>query len=158
MAGPPDVTEVVEGSDEYEAVLGLADRVLAQRRYMVAPMPHALESVVLGAFDGAHCVGFLRYLIQVIGAAEGRPPVMRQGLALTEGFVESLGVDPGSRRRGIGTALQRSAQERCRRRGCYQVRSRSPITSTENYALKLEAGYTLSPSEQNDSYYFMLRL
>jgi hypothetical protein len=38
------------------------------------------------------------------------------------------------------------------------MRSRSPITSTENYALKLAAGYVLSPSEQNDSYYFLLKL
>ncbi len=38
------------------------------------------------------------------------------------------------------------------------MRSRSPVTSTENYALKLAAGYVLTPSEQNDSYYFLLKL
>jgi hypothetical protein len=43
-------------------------------------------------------------------------------------------------------------------RGCYQMRSRSPITSTENYALKLNAGHVLHPSEQNDSYYVLLAL
>ncbi len=43
-------------------------------------------------------------------------------------------------------------------RRLYQMRSRSPVTSTENYALKIAAGYVLHPSRQNDSYYFLLRL
>ena len=34
----------------------------------------------------------------------------------------------------------------------------SPVTSTENYALKIAAGYVLHPSHENDSYYFLLRL
>jgi hypothetical protein len=39
------------------------------------------------------------------------------------------------------------------------MRSRSPVTSAENYyALKIAAGYVLHPSRQNDSYYFLLRL
>jgi hypothetical protein len=33
-----------------------------------------------------------------------------------------------------------------------------PGDSTENYALKIAAGYVLHPSRQNDSYYFLLRL
>jgi hypothetical protein len=38
------------------------------------------------------------------------------------------------------------------------MRSRSPVTSTENYALKLAAGYVVQPSNENDSYYFLIRL
>lgn len=38
------------------------------------------------------------------------------------------------------------------------MRPRSPITSTENYGLKLAAGYALMPSEQNDSCYLLLKL
>jgi hypothetical protein len=38
------------------------------------------------------------------------------------------------------------------------MRSRSPATSTENYALKIASGYVLHPSHDNDSYYFLLRL
>jgi len=47
---------------------------------------------------------------------------------------------------------------RCRAAGCYQMRSRSPVTSVENYALKLVAGYVLHPSRENDSYCFIIRL
>ena len=71
---------------------------------------------MLGAFDGSRCVGFLRYLIQVIGAEEGRPAVMHNGAPLREGFVEAFGVDPQLRRRGIGTALQQHAAWQCRER------------------------------------------
>jgi GNAT superfamily N-acetyltransferase len=113
---------------------------------------------VLGAFQGARCVGFLRYVIQVIGAEERRPAVSYNGRTLREGYVEAFGVDPRLRRRGIGTALQQEAARRCRTAGCYQMRSRSPVTSTENYALKLAAGYVLHPSPENDSYYFITRL
>jgi GNAT superfamily N-acetyltransferase len=158
MAQPLRVTEVRPGTADYQLVLQLAARVLAQDRALTEGMLAALESHVLGAFDGGRCAGFLRYLIQVIGAEEGRPPVLRQGRALTEGYVEAFGVDPLLRRRGIGSALQQHAIQRCRAAGCYQMRSRSPVTSTENYALKLAAGYVVQPSTENDSYYFLLRL
>jgi hypothetical protein len=32
------------------------------------------------------------------------------------------------------------------------------VTSVENYALKITAGYVLHPSNENDSYYFLRRL
>jgi ribosomal protein S18 acetylase RimI-like enzyme len=52
------------------------------------------------------CTGFLRYLVQVIGAEEGRPAVMHNGKPLLEGYVDAFGVDPQRRRCGIGTELQ----------------------------------------------------
>jgi GNAT superfamily N-acetyltransferase len=152
------VREVQPGTAGFELVLALAARVLAQDRYLVASFSHARESHVLGAFDRTRCVGFLRYLIQVIGADAGRPSVLRNGQPLSEGYVEAFGVDPQLRRRGIGTALQQHAVRQCRIAGCYQMRSRSPVTSGENYALKIAAGYVLHPSHENDSYYFLLRL
>jgi GNAT superfamily N-acetyltransferase len=152
------VLEVQPGTAHLEQVLILAARVLAQDRYLASRIPHALESHVLAAFDGTRCTGFLRYLVQVIGAEEGRPAVMHNGEPLLEGYVEAFGVDPQRRRCGIGTALQQHAAQRCRAAGCYQMRSRSPVTSAENYALKIAAGYVLHPSRQNDSYYFLLRL
>ena len=152
------VAEVHPGTAQFDGVLGLAARVLAQDRHLTSHLSTAQESHVLGAFDGFRCVGFLRYLIQVIGAEEGRSPVIYNGAPLREGFVEAFGVDPQLRRRGIGTALQRHAARQCRNAGCYQMRSRSPVTSVENYALKVAAGYVLQPSHENESYYFLRRL
>jgi GNAT superfamily N-acetyltransferase len=152
------VREVQPGTSGFEQVLALATRVLAQDRYLASRFPRAQESHVLGAFDGTRCAGFLRYLIQVIGAEAGRPAVMRNGQPLSEGYVEAFGVDPQLRRRGIGRALQQHAARQCRIAGCYQMRSRSPVASGENYALKIAAGYVLHPSHENDSYYFLLRL
>jgi GNAT superfamily N-acetyltransferase len=84
--------------------------------------------------------------------------VIRDGSPLTEGFVEAFGVHPEARRMGIGSALQQRAQELCRALGCHQIRSRSPVSSTDNYAMKLAAGYVLHPSNENDSYYFLKKL
>jgi GNAT superfamily N-acetyltransferase len=123
------VKEVQPGTAGFERVLALAARVLAQDRYLTSSFPDAQESHVLGAFDGTVCAGFLRYLIQVIGAEAGRPAVLHGGQPLREGYVEAFGVDPRLRRRGIGTALQQHAARQCRIAGCYQMRSRSPVTS-----------------------------
>src|SRR5579863_7480547 len=152
------VVEVRPGTAEFDSVLGLASKVQSQDRHLVSDFPAAKESHVLGAFSGSRCVGFLRYLIQVIGVEEGRPAVVHNGVPLTEGFVEAFGVDPQLRHRGAGTALQKCAARQCRNGGCYQMRSRSPVTSVENYALKIAAGYVLDPSRENDSYYWLLRL
>lgn len=62
------------------------------------------------------------------------------------------------RRHGIGQRLQERAIGLCQQRNCYQIRSRSPITSSENYALKLKMGYAIHPSDKNDSYYFIKTL
>jgi GNAT superfamily N-acetyltransferase len=152
------VREVQPGTADFEQVRTLAARVLAQDRHLASRFPHAQESHLLAAFDGPRCTGFLRYLIQVIGTEAGRPAVMHNGAPLREGYVEAFGVDPPLRRHGIGTALQQHAAQRCRVAGCYQMRSRSPVTSIENYALKISTGYVLHPSHENDSYYFLLHL
>jgi ribosomal protein S18 acetylase RimI-like enzyme len=154
----PHIAEVLPETERFEGVLELAARVLAQDRHLTSALPAAQESHVLGAFQGDHCVGFLRYLIQVIGAEEGRPAVTYNGVALREGYIEAFGVDPQLRRRGIGAALQEHAMRQCRMARCFQMRSHSPVTSVENYALKLAAGYVLHPSRENDSYYFLMRL
>jgi GNAT superfamily N-acetyltransferase len=152
------VAEVLAGTAQFDGVVELASRVLAQDRDLTSVFPAAQESHVLAAFQGARCAGFLRYLIQVIGAEEGRAAVTYNGAVLKEGYVEAFGVDSQLRRRGVGTALQDHALRQCRIAGCYQMRSRSPVTSVENYALKLAAGYVLHPSQENDSYYFIIRL
>jgi GNAT superfamily N-acetyltransferase len=73
---------------------------------------------------------------------------MHNGEPVLEAYVAVFGVDPQRRRRGIGTALQQHAARRCRTAGCYQMRSRSPVTSAQNYALKIAARYVLHPSRQ----------
>jgi ribosomal protein S18 acetylase RimI-like enzyme len=141
----------------YHDLVQAADH-LAQARYIAAPAPHSDESLLLGAFGDEQCVGFLRLLIQVLGREYARPPIVVAGKPLREGYVEAFGVLPAYRRRGIGQRLQERAIALCCERGCYQIRSRSPITSVENYALKLKLGYAIQPSHENDSYYFIKTL
>ena len=81
--GPPvQVKGVQPGTAGFELVFALAARVLAQDRYLTRHFPDALESHVLGAYYGARCVGFLRFLIQVLGAEAGGPAVMYNGESL----------------------------------------------------------------------------
>jgi hypothetical protein len=80
---PVQVREVEPGTADFELVLALANRVLAQDRHLTSHIPGTLESHVLGAFHGTECAGFLRYLIQVIGAEAGRPAVIRDGEPLS---------------------------------------------------------------------------
>ncbi|HTA03383.1 MAG TPA: hypothetical protein VK802_23600, partial [Streptosporangiaceae bacterium] len=68
---PVQVRDVQPGTPDFGLVLALAAGVLTQDRYLTSRIPGALESHVLGAFDGTRCAGFLRYLIQVIGAEAG---------------------------------------------------------------------------------------
>jgi hypothetical protein len=84
--------------------------------------------------------------------AFGVDPQRRRGIE-TAPQSRRRGIEtvPQSRRRGIGAASRRRAARQCRIAGCYQMRSRSPVTSGENYALKIAAGYVLHPSDENDS-------
>ena len=151
------IFEVPEHSSAYDDLLHLADQ-LTQAKYIPVQETHIDESIVLGAFVSQRCMGFLRLLIQVIGRDRGRPPLTHAGQLLREGYVEAFGVAPASRRQGIGQRLQERAMMLCQQRHCYQIRSRSPITSHENYALKLKLGFAVHPSAENDSYYFIKTL
>src|ERR1700727_74454 len=90
----PHIAEVLPETERFEGVLELATRVLGQDRHLTSAFPAAQESHVLGAFQENRCVGFLRYLIQVIGEEEGRPAIAYKGVALREGYIEAFGVDP----------------------------------------------------------------
>lgn len=136
----------------------LASSVLDQDRYLWQDHPHSLESHIVAAFVHGRAVGFLRFLVQVVGSEEGRTPIEQNGAEIIEAYVEAFGVDPGFRRRGIGLALQKRAIDYARDADCYQIRSQSPVTSRENYALKLAAGYAIHPSPNIDSYYFILKI
>jgi GNAT superfamily N-acetyltransferase len=152
------IREIAAQTEDYMHLLAVADQ-LNQARYVPAYETYADWSILLGAFTPDQCVGFLRFLIQVIGRDQHRPPILDAvGQPLREGYVEAFGVLPLYRRQGIGQALQEHAIAYCRNQHCYQIRSRSPVTSVENYALKLKMGYAVHPSHENDSYYFIKTL
>ncbi len=152
-----EIVEVGEQTELYRDLFAVAVQ-LDQSSYVAKTETHIDDSILLGAFIDNRCVGFLRLLIQRIGSDEGRPPIMHAGEPLREGYVMAFAVVPQHRRQGIGQSLQERAIDLCQQRGCYQIRSRSPITSHENYALKLKMGYALHPSAENDSYYFIKTL
>lgn len=152
------IAESSENSADYNSLLVTAEK-LNQVKYIAYQKPHHLESILLGAYDHQECVGFLRVIVQVIGNEEGTTPIKdRNGNPLTEGYAEAFGVLPSFRRRGIGQKLQEKAIARCRGRGCYQMRSKSPLASQENYGLKLKMGYSIHPDTKYDAYYFILTL
>ena len=152
------ISEVVENTANFEALFIIAEK-LNQAKYISFKKAHHLESILLGAFDQKKCVGFLRIIVQVIGSEVGRTPIGKQdGSPLVEGYAEAFGVVPSLRRRGIGQQLQEKAIAKCRDRGCYQMRSKSPISSQENYGLKLKMGYGIHPDTEYDAYYFTLTL
>ncbi len=149
-----EIVQVQENTDAYHDLFAVAIQI-DQSRYVPATEAHIEESILLGAFVEQQCVGFLRFTIQIIGSDEGRSPIFHLGEPLREGYVMAFAVVPQHRRQGIGQLLQERAIALCQQRGCYQIRSRSPITSHENYALKLKMGYAIHPSDKNDSYYFI---
>jgi GNAT superfamily N-acetyltransferase len=152
------IREVHPSTIAYDAVLQLAE-ALDQKRYLVREYPHAKQRILLGAFEeDDRPVGFLCALVQVLGAEEGRSPISLNGKVLLECYVEAFGVVPERRRMGIGQQLQETAIQIATDLGCYQVRSRSPSSAQENYALKLKMGYVIHPSNENDSYYFIRKL
>jgi len=152
------ISEVQENTDAYRDLLCIAEQ-LNQSKYIAAREDYIDESILLGAKCAERCVGFLRFNISIIGREVHRPPIHDvNGQPLREGFVEAFGVVPDARRKGIGQCLQEHAIALCSQRGCYQIRSRSPMTSHENYALKLKMGYAIHPSAESDSYYFIKTL
>ena len=133
-----------------------AARALNQAKYILRTHDTAAEVLLIAAARGTECVGFMLCLVQVIGREEGRPALQdANGITLREGYVDAFGVLAEYRRGGIGRRLQERVTELCIERDCYQIRSRSPTSSKENYALKLSLGYAVQPSTENDSYYFI---
>jgi ribosomal protein S18 acetylase RimI-like enzyme len=152
------IREVTAHTDDYADLVSVAEQ-LDQARYIPAREAYAEQSILLGAFIHKQCVGFLRFLILTIGRDHNRPPIVdARGQPLREGYVEAFGVLSPYRRQRIGQALQAHAIAYCRQQECYQIRSHSPVSSVENYALKLKMGYAIHPSHENDSYYFIKTL
>ncbi len=105
--------------------------------------------------------GFLRFVVQEIGADDGRPAVTFGGRPLTEAKILAFGVVPACRRQGMGRALQLAAIDHATRLGCYQLRSHSSGRNTANHQLKLSLGFGVHPIVRGDDttgVYFVMPL
>jgi GNAT superfamily N-acetyltransferase len=119
-------------------------------------------SHVLVALQSEHIVGFLRYVIQPIGPDTGDcPPVVHNGITLTEAKVIAFAVVPTACRQGIGRGLQAATIQQARAAGCYQLRSYSGGDNKANHQLKLSMGFAVHPTDRkgdNEGAYFVLPL
>jgi GNAT superfamily N-acetyltransferase len=106
-------------------------------------------------------VGAIRIAIQPIGPEAGCPPLVLDGIPLTEAKIHVFAVHPSSRGRGIGTDLQRWAIRRARELGCYQLASYSSYGRDANHHIKLSLGFAAQPEvhgNQEQGVYFLMPL
>ena len=143
----PEARQVIETLNQ----IGWADLTMDCHR----------SSHLLVALDNDRVVGFLRYILQEIGADQGRPSVEYQGQPLLEAKVLAFGVLPEHRNQGIGRALQEDLLAQAKRKGCYQIRSRSSGDNRANHHLKLSLGFAVHPiatSKDECGVYFVMPL
>ncbi|MEM7129444.1 MAG: GNAT family N-acetyltransferase [Chloroflexota bacterium] len=131
---------------------------LNQTNWVTIQADHFQSSHMLVATVNEQTVGFLRFIIQRLGEDEERPPIAFKGKTLYEAKIIAFGVVPEVRNQGIGRMLQEAAQVHARELGCYQIRSRSSYGNDANYHLKIDMGFAIQPSLENDSVYFMITL
>lgn len=135
--------------------------VLDQIRWSAFSADFHLSSHFLVAHRNQAPLGYLRYVIQYLGADADWPPIQLHREPLTEAKVIAFGVAPEYRRQGIGRSLQQRMIEQAFAAGCYQVRSRSDANHIENYQLKLSMGFAVHPLDktgERDGVYFVLPL
>ncbi len=136
-------------------------RALGQENWVNFSAEWHRSSHLLAACLDGRVVGFLRFVVQPIGAEEEHQPLEWGGEPLLEAKILAFGVVPAMRRRGIGWGLQEAALEEARRLGCYQVRSHSAGKNSENHRLKLAMGFAVQPvirGEDRQGVYFILPL
>jgi ribosomal-protein-alanine N-acetyltransferase len=73
------------------------------------------DSFLVAEGDGGRLVGYIMCRVEVGFPLVGRSPITRKG------HVISIAVDPGHRRRGLGTALMTEGMRALRARGCSEV-------------------------------------
>jgi GNAT superfamily N-acetyltransferase len=106
-------------------------------------------------------VGAIRYCHQKIGEEQGCLVVTYRGAPLFEAKINVFAVSQNTRNCGIGKAMQRKVIEHARFKGCYQVSSYSTYDKSQNYAVKLDLGFSVQPEKQADGTtgcYFQMRL
>jgi GNAT superfamily N-acetyltransferase len=122
---------------------------------------HCSSHLLVALGEGKQITGFLRYVIQAIGADEERPAVELHGEPLLEAKVLAFAVDETHRRQGIGRALQIALLQQAKAQGLYQVRSHSSGSNQANHQLKLALGYGVHPivrGQDDRGAYFILSL
>lgn len=132
-----------------------------QTEWVEACFTWHLSSHMLVALQGTLLVGFLRFVIQVIGTDDDHDPVLFDGVALVEAKVMAFGVVPAYQRQGIGYVLQKAALRQAKALGCYQLRSHSDGSHTANHQLKLRMGFAVHPVVRGDDtqgVYFVMPL
>jgi GNAT superfamily N-acetyltransferase len=120
-----------------------------------------ISNHLLVAAAGAEAIGFLRFVVQLIGPDMDGPPVVMDGVPLTEAKILAFGVADEWRRQGIGRALQEAAVQQAKTLGCYQVRSHSGGDHDTNHHLKLAMGFAIHPiirGDDRNGCYFLLPL
>ncbi|GAB4465273.1 MAG: hypothetical protein OHK0029_35800 [Armatimonadaceae bacterium] len=123
---------------------------------------HRSSHLLVGLRDGT-IVGFLRFVVQDIGAEDNATHLMPPdacGAARTEAKILAFGVPEHWRRQGIGRALQIAAIDRARNLNCWQIRSFSDSPYDANHHLKLSLGYAAQVlnTERRKGIYFVLPL
>jgi GNAT superfamily N-acetyltransferase len=138
-----------------------AIEVEKQTEYLEFTAPWHQGSHMLVALQDTNIVGFLRFVVQVIGPDDGLPPVQGEGKALAEAKILTFGVVAEVRNQGVGRALQLAGITWARELGCYQVRSHSDGVRHANHHLKLSLGFAVHPIERGEDkrgVYFIMPL
>lgn len=120
-----------------------------------------LKSTILVAEIQNKPVGFLRYVIQNIGAEEDLPAIEFENQILKESKILAFGVLASHHRQGIGRSLQQRLIKGSHIAGCYQIRSHSSIGNSANHRLKISMGYGIHPlptTSNKDGFYFVMPL
>lgn len=132
-----------------------------QAPFVLGEYSRHLPCYLCVALQDEQVVGFLRFGVQPIGPEAGCPPLVLNGVLLTEAKIHAFAVREERRGQGIGTALQRWAIRRAKELGCYQVASYSSYGRDANYHVKLSLGFGAQPEAHGDEeqgVYFIMPL
>ena len=132
-----------------------------QAPFVLGEYSRNLPCYLCVALQDEQVVGFLRFGIQSIGPEAHCPPLVLNGIPLTEAKIHAFAVREERRGQGIGTALQRWAIRRAKELGCFQVASYSSYGRDANHHIKLSLGFGAQPEVHGDNQqgvYFIMPL
>jgi GNAT superfamily N-acetyltransferase len=127
-----------------------------QAQFVLGQYSRDLPCYLCVALQDGEVVGFLRFGIQPIGPEAGCPPLVLDGVELTEAKIHAFAVREERREQGIGKALQSWAICRANSLGCYQIASHSRYEREANFHVKLSLGFAAQPG--NGSVQFLMPL